>query len=262
MMYDYTAEYRGIQALRAAGIAEVELHGYTHIHPDGASWAVAQDRYEAQSWYRELGRAGEPAITARPAGEHPLALGVASLQRYFGVHPTTLIPPGDQWTNAILERALDLGLTLVSSYYLALRHGERFCWTTHVCAPYLDEPDAAWFDAGLPVVGYCHDREPALQGVDWFSRWLDRWQAAGARRLLDFRELAATVTRRLYYEEQDSTLYLTATGEQAPLLVRPPVVKLHLPSGRVPSRVLVSVDGRTVLVEAQVIGDRVGRVLL
>jgi hypothetical protein len=32
---------------------------------------------------------------------------------------------------------------LVSSYYLALCDGERFCWTQYVCAPYLDKSDAA-----------------------------------------------------------------------------------------------------------------------
>jgi hypothetical protein len=197
-VHDYRAEFRGICRLRAAGLAEVELHGHTHMHPDTAAWAAAADRYDGTDWFRELGRTHVAAIAARPAARHPLRLGYDALVQCFGVKPTTLICPGDQWTDAALETALDLGLDLVGSYYLALRHGDRFCWAQHVCAPYLDKPEAHWFDSGLPVVGYFHDREPALEGVKWLDRWLDRWRRAGARRMIDFREFAAAVTRPLH----------------------------------------------------------------
>ena len=40
-LYDYEAEFRGIQALRAAGLGDVELHGHTHMHPDSASWVTS-----------------------------------------------------------------------------------------------------------------------------------------------------------------------------------------------------------------------------
>jgi hypothetical protein len=249
-LHDYTAEFHGIQALRAAGLGDVELHGYTHIHPDTEAWVRAPDRYEggpAMSWYRELGAAAQAILAARPPQQHPLALGVAALQHYFQVCPTTLVCPGDQWTPEVPERALDLGLQLVGSYYLAMRQGDRFCWTQHVCAPYLNEPNPAWFDAGLPVVGYFHDREPALEGVDWISRWLDRWQAAGATRLMDFRELAAAVCCRLQLAERDNTLCLTMTREGAPALVRP---------------LTVSLDGRDLSLPVQPLSAGLGRVIL
>jgi hypothetical protein len=57
-LYDYEAEFCGIQALRAANLGGVEIHGYTYMHPDTAAWAQAPDRYEATSWYRELGTRG------------------------------------------------------------------------------------------------------------------------------------------------------------------------------------------------------------
>src|SRR5262249_4590135 len=126
---DYQAEYRGIQALRAQGLADVELHGYTHMHADPAAWAKAPDRFETKSWYRELGRAAEKIISALPPDQRPLALGMEAIRRYFSVVPTTAIFPGDDFINATVERALDLGLRLVSSYYLALRDRDRFCWT-------------------------------------------------------------------------------------------------------------------------------------
>jgi hypothetical protein len=261
-LHDYEAEFRGIQALRAAGLGDVELHGYSHMHPDGAVWARALDRYAAEAWYRELGSAAEATIAARPPDEHPLALGIASLRRYFEVHPTTLICPGDQWTNQVLERALDLGLSLVSSYYLALRDGDRFCWSTHVCAPYLDDANPGWFHAGLPVVGYFHDRDPMLHGVEWMSRCLDRWQTAGAKKLLDFRELAAALGRRLCLEERYGELRLTVTGDGAPALVRPLTIAIRLPGVPLPSKLEVSLDDADLSLEVHPLGDGLGHVTL
>src|SRR5262249_39421527 len=140
---DYQAEYRGIQALRAQGLADVELHGHTHMHPDPLVWAQAPDRFEAESWYRELGRAGETIIAALAPDQRPLRLAIEVIRRHFGVMPTTVIFPGDDFTSAAVERAHDLGLQLVASHYLALRDRDHFCWSQHVRAPYLDEADAA-----------------------------------------------------------------------------------------------------------------------
>lgn len=261
-LHDYEAEIRGIQRLRAAELGDVELHGYTHMHPDSNSWAKAADRYETEGWYRELGKTAQAVIAARPPDQHPLALGISALHRYFDVQPTTLICPGDQWTDDVLERALELGLHLVSSYYLALRDGERFCWTTHVCAPYLDKPDPAWFDAGLPVVGYFHDREPALEGVRWISKWLDGWRNAGAQRIIDFRELAAAVSRRLRLEESNGGLRLRVTNVGGPQLLRPLPILIHLPKGRLPPRVSVSLDGNDLSLKVHQLSRSLGRLIL
>jgi hypothetical protein len=261
-LHDYEAEFRGIQALRAAGLAEVELHGYTHVHPDRLAWSRAPDRYDSVSWYRELGPGAEAATRGTPPGQHPLALGERAVRHQFDTRPTTLICPGDQWTNEALERGLDLGLSLVSSYYLALRDRDRWCWTTHVCAPYLDEPDAAWFRAGLPVVGYFHDREPALEGAVWLSTCLDRWTAAGARRMLDFRELASAVGRRLRLDECRGGLRLTALGAGAPPLVRPLPVLLRLPDRRPPARLSAGLDDDEMSLAVEPVGEWLGRVCL
>jgi hypothetical protein len=261
-LHNLEAEFKGIQTLRAAGLGDVELHGHTHMHPDSVSWAKAPDRYDTENWYREFGSSAAAAIAARPTQHHPLALGLAALQRHFGVCPTTLICPGDQWSDLVLERALDLGLCLVSSYYQALRVDDRFCWCTHFCAPYLDEPDGAWFDTGLPVVGYFHDREPALEGVAWISQWLDRWHAVGARRLLDFRELSAAVGRRLSLQQGPDGLHLRVTKGSAPCLVRPLTVTLRTPRGPLPSRLSVFLDNMELFSEIQPLGDSIGRVTL
>ena len=264
-LHDYEAEFRGIQLLRMAGLGDVELHGYTHMHPDTNAWAKAPDRYDgspATSWYRELGRAAQAILAARPPEQHPLALGMAALRQYFNVSPTTLICPGDVWTPNVPERALDLGLQMMSSYYLAIRDGARFCWTQHVCAPYLDRPEAAWFDAGLPIVCYFHDYELALEGVHWMSQWLDRWQEAGARKFMDFRELAAAIGRRLSLDEDDAALYLRVTSEGAPALVRPLTVFIHVPGRLLPTQISVLHNDRPLSLPVYPSGEGFGRVIL
>jgi hypothetical protein len=262
-LHDYVSEYRGIQALRAAGLGDVELHGYTHLYPDSTAWAAAPDRFEAISWYRELGQAAAAVIANRSPEEHPLALGLAAIRRHFATTPTTLICPGDQWTEAAIERALELGLQLVSCYHLAFRHEGRFCWTSHVTAPYLDDPQAARFDAGLPVVGYFHDREPSLEGLGWVTRWLDRWQAAGARRLVDFRELAAALGRHLDVEADRRGLRLgIRTTAGAPELVRSLPVNVRLPQGQAPAHLTVALDGEETALAIHPLSEGLGRVYL
>jgi UDP-4-amino-4-deoxy-L-arabinose-oxoglutarate aminotransferase len=43
-----------------------------------------------------------------------------------------------------------------------------------------------------------------MEGVGWLSKWLDRWQEAGAKRLIDFRELAAAVGYDVHYVERQN----------------------------------------------------------
>jgi hypothetical protein len=194
-VHDYSEEYQSIKQLLDQGIVDIALHGYTHINPDTSAWAQATDRYDCIDWYRELGKAAAEAIIHRSEREHPLNLGMAAINKLFGIRPSTLICPGDEWTDEALEHAVKLGLQLVSSYYLALRHEDHLCWTTHVCAPYLDEPDSRWFDAELPVIGYFHDRDIAIHGTEWFITHLNQWQEAGAKMFIDFKQFTSLLKR-------------------------------------------------------------------
>jgi hypothetical protein len=261
-LHDYESEFRGIQALRLAGLGDVELHGYTHLYPDTTIWSQAADRYENPDWFRELGKMAAPILANLPPERHPLKLGIDALSQYFATFPTTLICPGDEWTEATLERALDLGIRLVSSYYLALRHQDRFCWATHVGAPYLNEPDAAWFDAGLPVVGYFHDLEPAVEGVSWLQQWLARWQEAGARKFIDFRELAGALDRRIRLEEGDGGMSLTVNSEGAVASVSPLAVNFRMPGSQVPSHLAVNIGGQNLSLPVERFERELGRVIL
>jgi hypothetical protein len=263
-VHDYTAEFQGIQALRQAGVADVELHGFTHMHPDREAWVRAADRFEsgpATAWFREFGRAAVPALERLAPADHPLARAMGLFREYFGTRPTTLICPGDQWTDATIVRALEFELQLVASYYLAIRHQDRLCWAQHVCAPYLNQPDRSWFAGGLPVVGYFHDYELAREGAGWMTTWLDRWQEAGARRVIDFRELAAAVGCRLTLHEASRRLTLVLDRRDAPAPVRPFPVRLRT-ERESPKRMTVDFDGHAHEVDVETRADGSGRALL
>jgi hypothetical protein len=261
-IHDFAGEYRAICTLHKQGLVDVELHGYTHMHPDSVTWSGADDRYEATHWYRELGSHALPAIARLPQTDHPVTRGGLAIQRYFGALPTTLISPGDEWTNEALERALEAGLSLVSSYYLALRHGGHLCWSQHVCAPYLDEPDNKWFDSGLPVIGYFHDREPSVYGVQWLAHHLDAWVQAGAKNFIGFRDLAGAIGRTYRLDESSTGLRLVISGKNAPPLVRPLPVKITMPHGHLPSKILVSTEDGESILDVAPLEHGVGEVFL
>jgi hypothetical protein len=94
------------------------------------------------------------------------------------------------------------------------------------------------------------------------SRWLDQWQDAGAKKLIDFRELVAAIGRRLYLEEHDGALRLQVESEGAPALVQPLPVALHVPGKRLPAYVSVSLHDRVLSLPVYALSDGLGRVLL
>ena len=251
---DFRAEFRGVAKLEAAGLVGVEQHGYTHMPADLRGWSRASDRYENVAWYREFDT--DPEL---PAAEHPVALGASLLRAHFLRPPTTLVCPGQAWTDAVLEHALAAGLRLVSADGLALRDGERFCWCAGVPAVYLDKPDPAHLESELPAIGYFHDYELAVIGLDWMSTQLDAWREAGARRLIDFRELAAALELRLELAREAGGWRLESGGDRDPPLPRPLPVMLHVPGAEPPSQVELPGGG---VARVQRLGDSLGRLVL
>jgi hypothetical protein len=229
--YDGRAEFAAIQKLRKAGLAEVELHGFAHVNPDTAAWARAADRYSSSDWFRELGRNEDAALARLSARRHPLARGIAALKEQFRTTPTTLVGPGDAFTPAAAERAAKLGLRLMSSYYTAFRADGRLAWSQHVCAPYLNTASIKWLASGLPVVGYFHDKDIADHGVGWFTDSLAQWRRAGARRFIDFRELAAATGRTLSYDGRKVRITVDHGAPKpprdVPIRTHPPGAKLR-----------------------------------
>ena len=229
-VFDYQEEFRGIEKLRSTGLAEVELHGYTHIHPDKNSWLNAADRNENKKWYREFGKSAASFISNLAEEKHPLSSGIEAFQKTFRSLPSTIIFPGEEFTANVLKKFLKSGLNLISSYYLGMRVGRQLCWNYYVCSPYLDLVDSRWFDQELPVVGYFHDFDVLINGIDWFTQHLERWQQAGANYFIDFRQLSSILDRTISLNEIASQFELNLHSEKHSPFLKPVRVGFHIPS--------------------------------
>jgi hypothetical protein len=129
----------GLRRLAAAAGREYRMRRPPAVNRRAA---LAQELEFWRNWF-----------ATREVGAHPVTLGVDLLKRTFGVHPTTLVCPGDTWTPVTLHHALQGGLSLVSARGLALRQDGRFCWCAGIAAIPLDAPAGDHFAAELPVIG-------------------------------------------------------------------------------------------------------------
>lgn len=169
----------------AAGLVDLECHGYTHTHPDTTRWASAADRADNEDWYREMwppGQAEEPSAEAQ----------VAILRQWqsFCGPGTALVAPGEAWGPNTLEAARRAGFRLFNSWSVCRLDQAVPIWTRGIGSPYLDRPEAGGLAEGLPTVGYWHDRDMAMHGPDWVPRWLEAWRDCGAQRAWAFSDLA------------------------------------------------------------------------
>ena len=192
-----------------------------------------------------------------PEPGHAVRLGAAALRAHFAEEPTTFVCPGQAWTERALEAALAEGLRLVAADGLALRDRERFCWCPDIPTAYLGEPDPAQLDSELPVLGLFHDLELAVEGVGWLPAKLDGWRAAGARRFIDLRELAAALELRLNLRA--GPWRLETGGDPALPLPRPAPVLVHVPSGDLPRTIALDGGG---IAAVQRLGAGLGRLVL
>ena len=201
LVFDYAAEFRGIQKLRNSGLVEAELHGYTHMHPDRNPGKRQQINMKIKCGSGNLAGRQLVLLIACQKKNIPCILGMEAFRKNFQSLPSTLICPGEEFTNNVLEIAMKTVLNLVSSYYLGIRIGHQLCWNQHVCSPYLDLADPRWFEQELPVVGYFHDFDLSIHGINWFAQQLDAWQHAGAKFFIDFRELSNILSHTISISE-------------------------------------------------------------
>jgi hypothetical protein len=260
--FDYKEEFEAIQELRKKKLVEVEMHGFTHISPDRKAWLHAPDRYTNNAWYREFGPNAIQYLKENPPDVHPFDSALQTFQLFFDRKPTTLICPGDVFTDATLEDALNKGLMLVGSYYLAIRDHNRFCWSQHICAPYLDKPEKKWFDSGLPVVGYFHDFDIVEKGIGWFADCLEGWKDAGATKLIDFYELNAALN--VYLEinsDKEETTLIIRTHPDFPL-PRPLEIFLFFPDKNIPDHIKADINETSSLLDVIALEENMGMILL
>jgi len=202
-IYDYQAEFSGIQKLVDKNIIDIAVHGHTHIHPNINAWLEAADRYSNNSWFREFSRSAEEFLKDNNDREHPFWQGLKKVFDCFKEYPTTLISPGEEFTDIVILKAREAKLKIISSYYLAININNQFCWVQHVCAPYLNEADSNWLTSELPVVGYFHDFDLSINGMEWFAHCLDKWEVAGAKKFINFKEVASLLDVYISMQEAD-----------------------------------------------------------
>ena len=188
-------EWAALDAAVGRGIADLECHGHTHLHPNLERWAAAPDRTSEVGWYREL---WSPLDAREPATSDQAAI-IERWQQACGTG-TTLVAPGEGWGAQTLAAARLRGLKLFTSWGVCRLDLPAPAWSRGITSPYLDEVDAARFDGGLPVVGYWHDRDMAVNGERWAPDLLAAWREAGARRAWAFADLAKA------YEPIDAVL--------------------------------------------------------
>ena len=178
-------EWDAIDRCVRAGWADLECHGHTHMDPDVGGWLQDDGRFEDPAWYREM---WPPRQAEEPPVESQQEI-IAAWQRHCGTG-TALVAPGEAWGLNTVTAAQRQGLRLFNSWGLCRLDRPVPTWTTGVGSPYLDQPTADWFAAGLPVVGYWHDRDMAVHGPRWAPEQLGRWSDCGARRMVAFSDLA------------------------------------------------------------------------
>ncbi len=180
-------EWRHLDDGVVRGLADLECHGFTHMHPDTSGWVAAADRWDNADWFREL---WPPQLAAEP----PVEAQVERLRQWQSAvgHPgTALVAPGEQWGLNTLAAARRCGFTLFNSWGLCFLDRDVPTWTTGIGSPYLTDPDPAWFADCLPQIGYWHDRDMVVHGPGWIREQLDGWRDSGARRAISFADLAA-----------------------------------------------------------------------
>ena len=210
------AEWAALDAGVARGVADLECHGYTHMHPDTRAWAASPDRFDADGWYRELAPplpvdADEPSVGAQRTV-------LAAWQAACGP-ATTLVAPGEAWGLNTVAAARAAGLQLFTSWAICRLQLPVPTWTRAIGSPYLDEPDPTWLAATLPAVGYWHDRDMVVNGPDWVDSQLTAWRDCGMNRTWAFADLARAYATEVEAYLVGREVVVAASPVDTPLLV-------------------------------------------
>ena len=82
-------------------------------------------------------------------------------------------------------------------------------------------------------MGYFHDRDLALNGVQWFEHCLENWSQAGATRMIGYSLLAAACARQLEVDPTGCIVPQPATRMSGSHVQTMPVIvrSLEFPMG-------------------------------
>lgn len=105
VVHDFASTLRGLEAGVAAGVFQIECHGWTHMLPDldsppGPWWTAPMDGTGSLDWYNEFGdNLRKRDIPAAVQFDH-LRRAVEHIREDFGVRPLIVRPGGSLFSNA------------------------------------------------------------------------------------------------------------------------------------------------------------------
>lgn len=129
---DYASTRKGLQEAVAAGVLDIESHGWTHMEPDlesspGAWWtADLAGEGSVDGWYSEFQDRRRDKDVPAVAQLYHMKRSLMEIQQDFGLQPLELKPGGDAWSKsrfnntAALAARVGFGLFHgdTSTYYL------------------------------------------------------------------------------------------------------------------------------------------------
>ena len=161
VLQDYSSTQRGLKAAMAAGVLEIESHGWTHMQPDlnsppGPWWDADLDGEATTiSWYEEF-------LDRRRGAEVPALTQLFHMKRSidyvnedFGQQPMTLRAGGGAWSKSYVNHT---GLIAARAGFRLFLAGTEFNF-------FLDS-DLALDMAGV-IAGASHANDQPLQPQNW-----------------------------------------------------------------------------------------------
>ena len=161
VLQDYGSTQRGLKAAMAAGVLEIESHGWTHMQPDlnsppGPWWDADLDGEATTiSWYEEfLDRRRGAEVPALTQLFH-MKLSIDYLNEDFGKRPMTLRAGGGAWSRSYVNHT---GLIAARAGFGLFLAGTEFNF-------FLDR-DLVLDMSGV-IAGASHANDQPLQPQNW-----------------------------------------------------------------------------------------------
>jgi hypothetical protein len=134
VLQDYTSTQRALKAAVAAGVLEIESHGWTHMQPDldstpGPWWTADLDgEASAGGWYEEFGDTRRGSEAPAIAQLFILKRSLDYLREDFGARPLSVIIGGGAWSKSYANHSARVaaqagfGLFDINERYFYLDH--------------------------------------------------------------------------------------------------------------------------------------------
>ena len=159
---DYGSTQKGLEEALAAGVLDIESHGWTHMEPDlesppGPWWSAdLAGEGSVDGWYSEFHDRRRNKDVPAIVQLYHMRRSLTEIQQDFGIRPLELKPGGDAWTRTRFDNTA----ALAARSGFGLFHGDTSTY-------YLDH-DLVLDMAGIVVdVDTGYDLIPELHPQNW-----------------------------------------------------------------------------------------------